>query len=315
MGTCLSKNEFRTRYFHQGYIAEPNERKDLTEFYTVIFVTNKKRRMARRISKCILESAIFDYLMLIRKYTYESPNMPPYLLKVYNLYCDGNDVFVVTEECAEGCILDVLKGKEDVSEMQLSEWIYQLLVALRFLELCRINHNNVNGHCVFFKDKKREQIRLSLLCTHDKYDNIDENGDLYGLFYIRSPDEIKDTSFIKNGSWYIGVLLFCLLFGYFPFQNIDIFKTYYEIVTKNVTFSLLKYRHQLNPTIYDFLSKCLEKDVRKRFSLEELLAHPWIAERKKNSLKNIISEEARRMAAIKIFAFEKKMFDLVGDGE
>ncbi|CRG94245.1 protein kinase, putative [Plasmodium gallinaceum] len=313
MGLCYPTKEKNTKYFHQGYILERRINKnDDSELYFAIFVKGNKERMVRKVNKNILKGITFDYLMKIRDFTYSNTlAIPNYLLKIYNLYEDNNSVYVITEKCTGGFLFDILKNNDCINERLLSEWFYQIITSLCFLEKNNIYHGNLNGYCIFFKDKNRKEIRLSLLSKNNKYDNIDQNGDLYGLFFIRSPQEIKRLYHDKNNTWYVGVLLFFLLFGSYPFISRNILKNYFKIVKNDIPFSTLKIRHNLSKNIYDFLEKALEKNYGKRPSLTELLNHPWITERNNHSEDNIINSITRKSANNQICVLEKDILKSV----
>ncbi|CRG99741.1 protein kinase, putative [Plasmodium relictum] len=264
--------------------------------------------MVRKLNIDLLKGMTFDYLMKIRDFTYGNPsNVPNYILKIYNLYKDENHVYVISERCTGGFLFDILKNNECINERLLSEWFYQIITSLCFLEKHHIYHGNLNGYSIFFKDKNRDEIRLSLLSKNNKYDNIDKNGDLYGLFFIRSPQEIERLYHDKNNTWYVGILLFFLLFGSYPFISRNALKNYFKIIKKDIPFSILKNSYNFNENIYDFLEKALEKNYNKRPTLMELLNHPWIKDRKNHSEENIISPKARKLANDQIRQLEKSV--------
>lgn len=176
-----------------------------------------------------------------------------------------------------GFFFDILKDNNVINENILAEWFYQILTALNFLEKTNIYHGNLNGYCIHFKDKTRKEIRVSLLSINNNYDNIDEKGDLYGLYFIRSPQEIKKLYHDKNNSWYVGMLLYFILHGSYPFINNNVLVNYYNIVQNNIPFTALKLDHKnYTNLMYDFLKSALEKDYDMRPSVEGLLNHPWI---------------------------------------
>ncbi|GAW80610.1 protein kinase [Plasmodium gonderi] len=300
MGILYATKEKHTKYFHRGYVIESSSRhSDDAELYACTFLRKGEKRLVRKLCKNVLNGATFDYLLKLRTLTYDSAFiMPRYLLKVYNMYKDENSVHVVMERCTGGFLFDVLKENDTIiSERILAEWFSQIISALLFLEEQNIYHGNLNGYCVYLKDQSREEVRVSLLSKDKKYDNIDYKGDLYGLFFIRSPQEIRKMYYDKNNTWYIGLLLYFMLMGSYPFFSEDVLQTYSDIAQDEVSFVHLKFEHTyLSNDICNFLKCALEKNYDKRPYLSELANHPWIRDREKLSMNNIIDEKTRKSA-------------------
>eukprot|EP00366_Plasmodium_knowlesi_P001338 XP_002258835.1 protein kinase, putative [Plasmodium knowlesi strain H] len=279
MGILYSSNEEHTKYFHHGYLMNTNIRvqEDL-ELYSCKFLRKGENRIVRKLRREVLYGATFDYLCKLRMLTYDTKrSMPPYLLKVYNMYEDANSVHVVMESCTGGFLTDHLLNGNIISERLLAEWFSQIIMAMSFLEEQNIYHGNLNGYCIYLKDQKRDEVRVSLLSKNKKYDNIDNKGDLYGLFFIRSLQEIKKLSHDKNNTWYIGLLLYFMLTGSFPFLSKDALQTYSKIAHEEISLADLKTQYRkLESPIFDFIKQCLEKDYDMRPSLRQLAQHPWI---------------------------------------
>ncbi|SBT79260.1 protein kinase, putative [Plasmodium malariae] len=317
MGILYSAKEENTKCFHHGYMLDAHVNlNDDSELFTCVFLKKGERRLIRKMNKSVLQGATLDNLLKLRTLTYEGVyNTSRYVLKIYNVFADNNFAYVISECCTGGFFFDVLKDNDFIiSERQLAEWFYQIISALRFLEKNEIYHGNVNGYCIHFKDNRKEQIILSLLSKNKKYDNIDKKGDLYGLFFIRSPQEIRKMYYDKNNSWYVGTLLYFLLFGNYPFLHNNVLKNYYKIVNENISFVTLKAQYNyLSSHIYDFLSKTLEKNYELRLTLEELLSHPWLRERERHSTQNIVDNNTRKAAQNLLVSLENYVLKVEED--
>ncbi|SOV74016.1 protein kinase, putative [Plasmodium sp. gorilla clade G3] len=319
MGLHYPSKEENAKYFHRGYILEPNIKQgDGLDFYNCIFLKKGEKRLVRKVKNVMLKGWTFYDLLKIRTLNYEYINTNlNYLLRIYNIFEDQDFAYVVTENCSGGFLFDVLKNNDTIiSEQALSTWLYQIITALLFMEEHDIYHGNVNGYCIFFKDEHRKEIRVSLLSKNSKYDNFDENGNLYGLFYIRSPQEIRKLYHDKNNTWYIGVLLHFFLFGTYPFINKNVLLNYYNIVNKDILFNTLQVQNRnFSPFMLDFLEKTLEKNYVKRPTLKELLKHPWITGREKHSNIDIVDEQTRMIAQQTIVCAENIILNLEDENE
>ncbi|SPJ08639.1 protein kinase, putative [Plasmodium sp. DRC-Itaito] len=319
MGLGYSSKEEKIKYFHRGYIFEANiKQSDGLDFYNCIFLKKGEKRLVRKVKNVMLKGWTFNDLLKIRTFNYVYINNDlNYLLRIYNIFEDQDFAYVVTENCSGGFLFDVLKNNDTIiSEKSLSTWLYQIISALLFMEEHDIYHGNVNGYCIFFKDEERKEIRVSLLSKNSKYDNFDEDGNLYGLFYIRSPQEIRKLNHDNNNTWYIGILLHLFLFGTYPFINNNVLLNYYNIVNKDIFFNTLQVKNRkFSPFVLDFLEKTLEKNYIKRPTLKDLLKHPWIIGREKHSNIDIVDEKTRMIAQQTIAFAENIILNLEDDNE
>ncbi|ANQ07653.1 CAMK protein kinase [Plasmodium coatneyi] len=307
MGILCAPKEKHTKYFHHGYVMNTSIKvQDDLELYSCKFLRKGENRIVRKLRKEVLFGATFDHLSKLRMLTYDrTSSMPRYLLKVYNMYEDADSVHVVMESCTGGFLTDHLLDGHVISERLLAEWFYQIITAMSFLEEQNIQHQNLNGYCIYLKDQKWDEVRVSLLSKNKKYDNIDSKGDLYGLYFIRSLQEIKKLNHDKNNTWYIGVLLYFMLTGSFPFFSKDALETYSNIAHEEVSLGHLKTQYRkLESPIFDFIKQCLEKDYDLRPSLRQLAQHPWIRDRDNLPLHNIVDEKTRKEARELIYSLE-----------
>ncbi|CAD2098333.1 protein kinase, putative [Plasmodium vinckei lentum] len=310
MGILYSSKEKDTKYFHRGYLINSDANaNNITKEYPCVFLKSGEKRLVKKIYKNVFKGEILNSLLKLRTYTYNNDSsLPKYLLKTYNLYGDDDFSYVIFENCTGGVFFDILKDNHVINENTLAEWFYQILIALNFLEKKNIYHGNLNGYCIYFKDKTRKEIRVSLLSVNSRYDNIDEKGDLYGLYFIRSPQEIKKLYHDKNNAWYVGMLLYFILHGSYPFVNNNVLTNYYNIIHNDIPFATLKSDHKYYTNLmYDFLKSALEKDYDKRLSVEGLLNHPWIKKKGEHPIREILDENTRKMGINHLKAIEQNM--------
>ncbi|VWU50132.1 protein kinase, putative [Hepatocystis sp. ex Piliocolobus tephrosceles] len=307
-------NEKSIKYFHEGYVLDSSKKIKNSDLYICTFLKKNEKRLVRKEKHILINGVTLCNLQSIRNFTYNiNPTIPKYLLKVYNIYKDRDYAYVVMENCTGGFFWDMLADNNTlISEQKLAEWIYQILVTLVFLEYNQIYHGNVNGYCILFKDIEKKEIRLSLLSKSNIYDNIDEIGDLYGLYFIRSPQEIQQSNYDKNNAWYVGMLLYFILYGSFPFMNNNVLKSYSSIIRNDINLNSLKIKYNyLGDNIFNFIKCALEKNYNLRLSTKELIEHPWIKERSNHIEYNIIDKNTRKSAYNHIKMTEQNIIELL----
>ncbi|XP_013786980.1 tribbles homolog 2-like [Limulus polyphemus] len=127
-----------------------------------------------------------------------------------------------------------------------------------------------------FKDPERTQLKLETLDDAVVLDDesSDQLSDRHGCPAYVSPEILTPTETYSGKAadcWSLGVILYTLLVGRYPFND------------SNHTYLIGKIRRG-KFTIPDFISlqgKCLirnllRKDPKERFTVEEVLSHPWL---------------------------------------
>ena len=86
------------------------------------------------------------------------------------------------------------------------------------------------------------------------------------------PELIKTNSVsYPSDIWSLGVLLYTMVTGHFPFAANTSKELYDQICHNEVQFP-----QSIEPSLKDLISCMLEKDPSKRITLDEIMKHPWI---------------------------------------
>ena len=111
------------------------------------------------------------------------------------------------------------------------------------------------GFSVYLKDQTR---KLKIFCGTPSY---------------MSPEIVlcKEYYGFPVDIWSLGVLLYCILVGRFPF-NAESYPELYKKIAKG-RFTVPDY---CSPTLRDLLNKMLCVDVSKRYTIQQVLSHPWV---------------------------------------
>ena len=95
-----------------------------------------------------------------------------------------------------------------------------------------------------------------------------------GTPYFIAPEMLKGEYDEKCDIWSIGVILYYMISGKFPFFDDDNFKIFQKIENEEPNFSELKI--SLSENGVNFLKKCLTKNPKLRPSAKECLFHKWL---------------------------------------
>ncbi|OHS99067.1 CAMK family protein kinase [Tritrichomonas foetus] len=185
----------------------------------------------------------------------------------FDIVDNGQQVALITEYAPNGSIS--MLGQIH-NEQILFRYVSQICNALDYL------HNVKN---IAHRDIKPDNILL------DEYHNVK----LIDFGYSKSCDELLSTQCgsvfstspeIIYGEkyderidiWALGVLVYYLVVGTYPFYSDNIYQLFELITNQEVRFpdNLC-----MNPLLYDLISHMLEKDKNKRYSIDQVKSHPW----------------------------------------
>ncbi|KMZ97532.1 hypothetical protein PVNG_03966 [Plasmodium vivax North Korean] len=80
---------------------------------------------------------------------------------------------------------------------------------------------------------------------------------------------------ISSDIWALGVMVFFMLTGKYPFEGKNTPKVVDEILNKNINWKSKEFS-SLSVEAVDFLKKLLERNEKKRLTAYQALNHPWI---------------------------------------
>ena len=180
--------------------------------------------------------------------------------------------------------LKILK-RTILSESLLCFFAYQILNGLRYIYIRQIAHFDIKPQNILIDDFLNIKIiDFSISISYKKIKSNKIQLPFRGTDFYIAPEvinmetiDVKDLN--KIDLYSLGVLIYNLAFGYYPYdlKNIDskdYSKIYEKIKTKELKFD--NYGGLFSTHFIDFLGKLLEKDINKRINIYEVLNHHWV---------------------------------------
>ena len=96
-----------------------------------------------------------------------------------------------------------------------------------------------------------------------------------GTPYYMAPEVLNGSYDESCDMWSIGVITYCLLCGYPPFNADNDAQLYRKIQTCDYEFHE-KYWDHLSTEAREFVSSLIEPETKRRLKPEEALKHPWL---------------------------------------
>lgn len=198
--------------------------------------------------------------------TVDHPNICTY----YETYDDKKYIYLVMELCTGGEIMKAIaEDPKKQNEPYISLQFFKLLRALEHCHSQNIIHRDIKPENIMFgaDDEVRFVDFGFALVVNDRR----QESEVAGTPYYIAP-EVLDEKYNKQCDiWSLGVSLYQLLTGEMPFDGNTPKQVFGKI--KSGKFDMPS---NLTSDCKDLLSKMLIVSPKKRITVKEALAHPWI---------------------------------------
>ena len=204
----------------------------------------------------------------------------PNIVRLYEVYENKSTIFLVTELC-DGCeLFDEISKREHLNENEAAHVTKQILQAIAYCHSQNIAHRDLKPENVLIDIKNKGTIKVIDFGTSHRYEDANQVGpqkmhQMYGTPYYIAPEVLNGTYNEKCDMWSIGVMLYIMLCGRPPFNG----NTEDQIISK-VKSGKWDFRgeiwHSISTEAKDLIAKLMTREVGRRLTAVEALAHPWI---------------------------------------
>ncbi|CAK91481.1 unnamed protein product (macronuclear) [Paramecium tetraurelia] len=198
----------------------------------------------------------------------------PHIVKLYELYQDQNNYYMITEYLSGGELFERIKKMQVFTEKRASELIRQILLAINYCHDQKIVHRDLKPENVLFSGPEPD-LNLKIIdfgCS--RRFNTSKMTKRLGTPYYIAPEVLGHNYTEKCDIWSCGVILYILLCGYPPFTG----KTEQEIFEK-VKLGRLKFPNEewefVSKEAKHLIQKMIQVDVNLRYSAPQALNDPW----------------------------------------
>ena len=173
-----------------------------------------------------------------------------------------------------------------ISETAVNYFGKQILEGLEYLhKRCKIVHMDIKpGNILIDAGLSAKIADFSVSCSyaHFEPENL-VKFPFVGTGKFMPPEIIEKANMkIKESEkidiYSLGVTLYCLFYGMYPYKLHEVKGKDYEKILEKIKNEKLEFPEgrKISSLFKDFLIKTLEKDYSKRINLREALNHPWI---------------------------------------
>eukprot|EP01097_Dermamoeba_algensis_P008874 TRINITY_DN6093_c0_g1_i1.p1 TRINITY_DN6093_c0_g1~~TRINITY_DN6093_c0_g1_i1.p1 ORF type:complete len:702 (+),score=199.13 TRINITY_DN6093_c0_g1_i1:52-2157(+) len=220
-----------------------------------------KQMEKSRIAQDSLESIVTELELLQRLY---NPNIVNYV----EFQETKDHIYFVLEYVEGGSLYNVMKRFGNFSEPLLARYLTQVLRGLEYLHRQGVIHRDIKGANISVNNTGQCKLADFGSCTYEAI----HGKDVVGTPFWMAPEIIegKGCSF-KSDIWSVGCMVIELITGSPP---------HWASGADLALFRMVQQPHPPLPKVSndleDFLLNCFVRDVEKRPSANDLLAHRWI---------------------------------------
>ncbi|ORE10437.1 Pkinase-domain-containing protein [Rhizopus microsporus var. microsporus] len=212
--------------------------------------------------------------MMAREIHHHKQIKHPNVVMLYEMITTESAIHIISEYCPNGDLLDALTlSGGRCSEARVHKWFHQLTDAINY---CHMHH-------IVHRDLKLENILLDAddnvkICDFGFARYIQKNQYLEtfcGSLSYSAPEVILRKKYTgpETDIWSLGVILYTLLAGEFPFDDDSEVVTQRKIV--QVDYQMPYY---FSSKLSSLINGMLQLEPSNRFSLDAIINHPWMTE-------------------------------------
>ena len=142
----------------------------------------------------------------------------PYICKYEHSFEDKNSIYILMEYCEKKSLDDYLKSRKTLSEYEARYYMYQVLLALKYLRRQKVIHRDLTLANIFLKDYKTIKIGDFGL-SYKETENEEKQGLMCGTQGYFTPESYTTKYSYKTDIFDFGVCIYHLMTGTTLFKD------------------------------------------------------------------------------------------------
>ena len=214
------------------------------------------------------------------------------IVRLLDHFENSEFIFIVMEYLAGGDLGNHSKKKNySFTEEEICLIIYQITVGIDYLHKYGVAHRDLKPDNIMLANPNDISCLKIMDFGLSKIMGPNEKvADGFGTLSFVAPEVLVRKPYNKEVDiWSIGITLYYVLTGTLPFDDNEDNE---EVIAKKIVFSKLTFYDKkwkkISETCQSFVEACLTKEVEKRPSSKQLLAHTWF----KKTLGYKVSEDS-----------------------
>ncbi|KAK6611147.1 CAMKK/META protein kinase [Botrytis cinerea] len=190
---------------------------------------------------------------------------------------EEDSLYMVLEMCKKGVVMKVGLGeKADPYDVESCRyWFRDLILGIEYLHAQGVVHRDIKpDNLLLTEDNVLKVVDFGVSEMFEKASDMMTAKSTGSPAFL--PPELcitkhGDVSGRAADIWSMGISLYCLRFGHIPFERTGVLELYEAIKNDE-----LDYEPSIDPQFVDLMKRILEKDPKKRITMDEIREHAWV---------------------------------------
>ncbi|OQO04682.1 hypothetical protein B0A48_09604 [Cryoendolithus antarcticus] len=202
---------------------------------------------------------------------------------------DEDSLYMIMDMCKKGVVMKVdLGSRADPYDEEVCRcWFRDMILGIEYLHAQGVVHRDIKpDNCLITDDDVLKIVDFGVSEMFEKQSDM-ATAKSAGSPAFMAPE----LCVVKHGEisgraadiWSMGVTLYCLRYGHIPFEKDNMLELYDSIRDDELVIE-----DEEDKTFEDLIRRLLEKDSKKRITIEEMREHDWIT---KNGEDPLLSAE------------------------
>ena len=190
----------------------------------------------------------------------------PYIVKYYESFVENSTLHIIMEYCEKGDLSQILK-KQPLNESKIWKFFIQICIGLEYLHSRQILHRDIKTLNIFLSAD--DSVRIGDLGVAKIMNNTAAFAQTQvGSPYYLSPELCEEKPYNnKSDVWALGCVLYEMCTGKHPFTA----PNQAALILKIVKGTYAPLGFEFSPSLREIVDLCLEKELKKRATIQSLL--------------------------------------------
>ena len=196
----------------------------------------------------------------------------PNIMRLYDVWETSTELYLILEYVEGGELFDYLCKRGRLSTSEALGYFQQIIAAINYCHRFNIAHRDLKPENLLLDQDRNIKVADFGMAAWQMNNTSGLLRTACGSPHYAAPEVIEGRAYNGSSSdiWSCGVILFALLAGRLPFDDEDL-----HTLLEKVKIGAYDMPQALDKRAQDLIARMLEKDVRKRITIEQILTHPF----------------------------------------
>eukprot|EP00485_Elphidium_margaritaceum_P003613 CAMPEP_0202698964 /NCGR_PEP_ID=MMETSP1385-20130828/12195_1 /ASSEMBLY_ACC=CAM_ASM_000861 /TAXON_ID=933848 /ORGANISM="Elphidium margaritaceum" /LENGTH=1079 /DNA_ID=CAMNT_0049355797 /DNA_START=9 /DNA_END=3248 /DNA_ORIENTATION=+ len=211
-----------------------------------------------------------------------------FICKLHETYEDSNLLYLILDLLPGGELFDRIEKANELPEDEAQRIAKQILMAVEYMQQHKVAHLDLKPANIIFASKADDPNATIKIIDFGESRIVrhgEKLNEMIGTLYYMAPEIVHRVAYdpLVADMWSVGVIIFCMLFGYIPFWDeeeadvLDKIKQGFNPSVCDNYGAWFPKEIPISENARDLIAGLLTTDPLCRYTVKQCLAHPWIA--------------------------------------